>query len=54
MGRDAEGRAEPVQIKLRPKGVGIGFSDNDDEEDEEKISFTYKPRSSIFEENISF
>ena len=32
MGRDSEGRAEPVQIKLRPKGVGIGFSDNDDEE----------------------
>ena len=32
----------------------ILINSNDDEEDEEKISFTYKPRSSIFEENISF
>ncbi len=40
MGKDSEGRAEPVQIKLRPKGVGIGFSDNEEEggENEEEIS----------------
>ena len=38
MGKEAEGRAEPVQIKLRPKGVGIGFSDDEvDEKEEENV-----------------
>lgn len=31
MGKDAAGRAEPVQIKLRPRGAGIGFSDEEAE-----------------------
>lgn len=37
MGKDEAGRAEPVQIKLRPRGVGIGFSDGEEEPVEEEF-----------------
>ena len=37
MGKEDEGRAEPVQIKLRPKGVGIGFSDDEMSDNEDEI-----------------
>ena len=51
MGKEAEGRAEPVQIKLRPRGVGIGFSDDEQNEEaseeEEKRIVKKKEKKSV-------
>lgn len=38
LGKDAAGRSEPIQVKLRPRGVGIGFAPEDEQDATEETA----------------